>query len=64
VEVYLHAFLTSAFDGGDWSASLAGGFTSAIRAPGTHLLRGWAKRKRNPTIAPARNCTPALQAVT
>jgi hypothetical protein len=27
LEVYLHAFLTSALDGGEWSASRAGSFT-------------------------------------
>jgi hypothetical protein len=27
VEVYLHAFFTSALDGGDWSASRSGRFT-------------------------------------
>jgi len=35
VEVYLHAFLTSALDGGEWSASGPDRFTSGDRAPGT-----------------------------
>jgi hypothetical protein len=41
VEVYLHAFLTSALDGGEWSASRPGRFTPKERAPGTHRIRGW-----------------------
>jgi hypothetical protein len=38
VEVYLHAFLTSALDGGEWSASRPGHFTPKERAPGTHWI--------------------------
>jgi hypothetical protein len=41
VEIYLHAFLTSALDGGEWSASRPGRFTSRERAPGTHWIGGW-----------------------
>jgi hypothetical protein len=33
--------LTSALDGGEWSASCPGHFTSRERAPGTHWLGGW-----------------------
>jgi hypothetical protein len=33
VEIYLHAFFTSALDGGEWSASRPGRFTA-----GTNLL--------------------------
>jgi hypothetical protein len=36
VEVYLHAFLTSALDGGEWSAKRPGHFTPMQRVPGTH----------------------------
>jgi hypothetical protein len=36
VEVYLHTFLTSALDGGEWSASRPGLFTPRERDPGTH----------------------------
>ena len=32
----LHLFLTSALDGGEWSASYLGHFTSSTRAPHTH----------------------------
>jgi hypothetical protein len=41
VEVYLHAFLTSALDGGEWSALRPGRFTHRKRAPGTHWIGGW-----------------------
>jgi hypothetical protein len=40
VEVQLHAFLTSALDGGEWSASHPGCFTPGERAPGTHCIGG------------------------
>jgi hypothetical protein len=40
VEVQLHALLTSALDGGEWSASHSGCFTLRERAPGTHLTEG------------------------
>jgi len=41
VEIQLHAFLTSALDGGEWSASRPGHFTPGETAPGTHWLGGW-----------------------
>jgi len=41
VEVYLHAFLTSAPDGGEWLASGPGRFTPRGRATGTHCVRCW-----------------------
>jgi hypothetical protein len=41
VEVQLHAFLTSALDGGEWSASRPGCFTPKERSPGTHWIGGW-----------------------
>jgi hypothetical protein len=41
VEVQLHAFLTSALDGGEWSASRPGLFTSRERTPGTRWIGGW-----------------------
>jgi len=37
VEVYLHTFLTSAWDGGEWSASHTICFT-----PSAHCIGGWA----------------------
>jgi hypothetical protein len=33
--------LTSALDGGEWSASRPGRFTPTERAPGTHWIGGW-----------------------
>jgi len=39
VEVELHALLTSALDGSEWSPSRPGSFT-----PGTHRIGGWAGR--------------------
>jgi hypothetical protein len=33
--------LTSALDGGEWSASRPGRITPRERAPGTHWIRGW-----------------------
>jgi hypothetical protein len=41
VEVQLHAFLTSARDGGEWSASRPGRFAPRERAPSTHYIGGW-----------------------
>jgi hypothetical protein len=37
----LHSFLTSALDGGEWSASRPGCITPRERAPGTHWIGGW-----------------------
>jgi len=44
VEVQLHAFLTSALDGGEWSVSGPGRFIRRERAPDTHWIgeAGWA----------------------
>jgi len=33
--------LTSAIDGGEWTASRSSRFTTRERAPGTHWIRGW-----------------------
>jgi hypothetical protein len=41
VEVYLYSFLTSALDGGKWSASRPGRFTAREKASGTHRIGGW-----------------------
>jgi len=70
VDVWLHAFLTSALDGGQWSASRPGRFTPRERGPGTHWIGGWvgpivglnavAKRK---IPASAGNRTPVVQLV-
>jgi hypothetical protein len=34
-------FLTSALDGGEWSASRPGRFNLGERAPGNHWIGGW-----------------------
>jgi hypothetical protein len=34
-------YLTSALDGGEWSASRPGRFTPRERDPGTHWIGGW-----------------------
>jgi hypothetical protein len=41
VEVYLHAFLISALDGNNRSASRTGRFIPRERAPVTHWIGGW-----------------------
>jgi hypothetical protein len=41
VEVYICVFLTSALDGGEWSASRPGRFTPRERAPRTHWIGDW-----------------------
>jgi hypothetical protein len=41
VEVYLHAFLDSALDGGEWSVSITGRFTPSERVSVTHWIGSW-----------------------
>jgi hypothetical protein len=41
VEVYFHAFLTSALDGGEWSASRLGHFIPGENVSGTDLIGGF-----------------------
>jgi hypothetical protein len=41
VEVYLHAFLITALDGGELSASRPVSLNPRERAPGTHRIGGW-----------------------
>jgi hypothetical protein len=55
VDVWLHSFLTSALDGGEWSASLPGRFTLRKRAHDTYLYEAeWdAEAKRiSPCLMP------------
>jgi hypothetical protein len=40
-EVHLHAFLTVALDGGEWSAIISGCFNPEERAPSTNSVEGW-----------------------
>jgi hypothetical protein len=41
IDVWIHTFLTSALDGGEWSGSRPCCFTPGERAPGTHWIGGW-----------------------
>jgi hypothetical protein len=41
VEVWLHVFLTSALDDGEWSASRTGHINPKEGVPGTHWIRDW-----------------------
>jgi hypothetical protein len=41
MDVQIHIFLTSALDGGEWSATRLYRFTPGKRAPGTHWIGGW-----------------------
>jgi len=70
VDVQLHAFLTSAFDGGEWSASSPGRFILGKR-PQDPLDRrlggpqGWSGRggEEKKIPASARNRTPVIQPI-
>jgi hypothetical protein len=68
LKVYLYAFLTSVLEGGEWSASRPGSFSSGERAPSTHWTGGWmdlshldavARPESNPGC-PARNLVIVL----
>jgi len=41
LQIQLHAFLASALDWGQWSASHLGHFNFRVRGPGTHEVSGW-----------------------
>jgi hypothetical protein len=41
IDVYLHAFLTSGVEGGDWSALLPGRFIPGEITPDTDWTGGW-----------------------
>jgi len=45
VRVEHHAFLTSALNGDEWSASGPGRFTPGERTPSTHWMGGWVGTK-------------------
>jgi hypothetical protein len=65
--------LTSALDGGDWSASRPGRFTLRERVPGTHWIGGWmdprsvldtvVKRKISSPRQESNSRTPIVQPV-
>jgi hypothetical protein len=62
-------FLTSAIDGGEWSASCPGRFTFVERAPGSHWIGGWvgptvgldAVGSKEKSLTPIGNRIPAVQ---
>jgi hypothetical protein len=66
--------LTSALDGGKWSASHSGHFTHRERAPGTHWIGGWVgpravldavvKRKIHCPCQESNPSTPIVQPIT
>jgi hypothetical protein len=41
VNILIQVLLTSALDGGKWSASRSGCFKPERKAPGTHWIGGW-----------------------
>jgi hypothetical protein len=64
--------LTSALDGGEWSASRPGRYTSRERAPGTHWIGGWVgpragldavAKRRIPSPRRESNSDPIVQPV-
>jgi hypothetical protein len=69
VEVLFHAFLTSALDGQEWSASRPGRFTPGERAPSSHWIRGWlgskasldvVEKKKIPSLPPPPGIEPPI----
>jgi hypothetical protein len=63
----LHTFLTSALDGGEWSASHTGCFTPRERASGAHLIGGWVGPRAGPDAvmkrkipSPSRDSNPQI----
>jgi hypothetical protein len=60
VEAYIHAFLTSALDGGEWSASRLGRFAPRERAPGTHWTGGWVGSRAGLDTGEEKNSEPLL----
>jgi hypothetical protein len=58
-------FLTSALNGGEWSASLSARFNAGKTAPHIHWIGGWVGLKAGLdaleiSLAPAGNRTPAI----
>jgi hypothetical protein len=53
--------LTSALDGGEWSASRLGRFTPRERAPGTHWIEGWVGPRAVPDMVVKRKIPSPLR---
>jgi hypothetical protein len=64
-----YLFLTSALDGGEWSASRLPRFTPRERTSGTHWIGGWAgpavwtQGLEEKSSAPVGNRTPIVQSI-
>jgi len=54
MEVQLHTFLTTALDGGEWSASHPSYYTPRERDPGTHWIGGWVGPRAGPEVVAKR----------
>jgi hypothetical protein len=72
VDLKLHAFLTSALYGGEWSASRHSRFACGEGVPGTHWIGGWVgpvasldtlTKRKIIVITPAGNWTPIVHRV-
>jgi hypothetical protein len=64
VEVWLHTFLTSALDGGEWSASRPSCCTPRERAPGIHCVGGRVGHNTGLiAVAKRKILTPVIQLV-
>jgi hypothetical protein len=51
-------FLTTALDGGEWSASRPGRFTPGEVGPGTSWIGGWVGHKAGLDAMKRKSCTP------
>jgi hypothetical protein len=67
-----YVFLITTLDGGEWSASLSGRFTSGETAPSTHCIGGQVgyragldtvAKKKNIVFAPTGNRNPVVQPI-
>jgi hypothetical protein len=64
----MHAFLTSAIDGGEWSVSRPGRFILGETIPGSYWIRGWVgcrvrsgrgcEKKKSPIVELLRGIEP------
>jgi len=60
VEAQIHAFLTTALDGGEWSVSCLSHFTPRVKAPGTHWTGGCVGPTASLEMAVRRKLIPSL----